>query len=65
MVRTVGTVVRGIRLPIIKAGDDLVKLVVQNVLFRRKMKNTPLKTRTLLPSRNQQWQEPRKLRESG
>ncbi len=33
MVRTVGTVVRGIRLPIIKAGDDLVNMVVHSVIF--------------------------------
>lgn len=31
MVRTVGTVARGIRLPIIKAGDDLVDIVVQAI----------------------------------
>ena len=31
MVRTVGTVARGIRLPIIKSGDDLVNIVVQAV----------------------------------
>lgn len=33
MVRTVGTVARGIRLPIIKSGDDLVNLVVQAIKF--------------------------------
>jgi F420-0:gamma-glutamyl ligase len=33
MVRTVGTVVRGIRLPIIKPGDDLINLVIQAVKF--------------------------------
>ncbi len=34
--RTVGTVVRGVRAPIIKAGDDLAKIVVESVLAAQK-----------------------------
>jgi len=48
MVRTVGTVVRGIRLPIIKAGDDLVKLVVQNVLFSAENEKYTLKDKDII-----------------
>ena len=36
MVRTVGTVARGIRLPIIKAGDDLVKMVIRAIILSAK-----------------------------
>ena len=32
MSRTVGTISRGIRTPIIKSGDDLVKIVADSVL---------------------------------
>jgi len=42
MVRTVGTVARGIRLPIIKSGDDLVELVVQAIKFSSETEGYPL-----------------------
>ncbi|HHY06889.1 MAG TPA: F420-0--gamma-glutamyl ligase [Clostridia bacterium] len=42
MVRTVGTVARGIRLPIIKAGDDLVKMVIQAVKFSSETEDYPI-----------------------
>lgn len=48
MVRTVGTVVRGIRLPIIKAGDDLVHMVVQNVLYSAEVEKYNLKDRDVV-----------------
>lgn len=48
MVRTVGTVVRGIRLPIIKAGDDLVNMVVQNVLYSAEVEKYNLKDKDVV-----------------
>ena len=40
--RDVGTVVRGIRTPIIKEGDDLAKVVVDSVLNASKSENFEL-----------------------
>ena len=34
--RTIGTVVRGVRAPIIKAGDDLAQIVVDSILAAQK-----------------------------
>ena len=34
--RTVGTVVRGVRAPIIKPGDDLAQIVVDSILAAQK-----------------------------
>lgn len=48
MVRTVGTVVRGIRLPIIKAGDDLVNMVVQSVIFSAETEKYVLRDRDVI-----------------
>ncbi len=48
MVRTIGTVVRGIRLPIIKAGDDLVNMVVQNVLYSAEAEKYNLKDKDVV-----------------
>lgn len=40
--RTVGTVVRGIRTPIIKNGDDLVEIAAQSILAASKSEGFPL-----------------------
>jgi F420-0:gamma-glutamyl ligase len=48
MVRTVGTVVRGIRLPIIKAGDDLVQMVVRNILHSAEKEKYTLKDKDII-----------------
>lgn len=48
MVRTVGTVVRGIRLPIIKPGDDLINLVIQAVKFSLETEGYQLKDKDVI-----------------
>ena len=42
MERKVGTVSRGIRCPIIRQGDDLVKIVVDSVLEAAESEITPI-----------------------
>lgn len=42
MDRLVGTVSRGVRAPIIRQGDDLVKIVVDSVLNASKVKTLKL-----------------------
>lgn len=48
MERTVGTVVRGLRAPIIKEGDDIVEIVVDTLLNAAKEEGTKSKIATLL-----------------
>jgi F420-0:gamma-glutamyl ligase len=48
MTRTVGTTVRGIRAPIVKEGDDLVKVVVESVLKSAKTEGYALKDRDVI-----------------
>ncbi|HZJ57315.1 MAG TPA: coenzyme F420-0:L-glutamate ligase [Clostridia bacterium] len=48
MVRTVGTTVRGIITPIIKEGDDLVRIVVDSVLRSMKSENYSLRDMDVL-----------------
>ena len=38
MSRMIGTVSRGVRAPIIKSGDDIVKIVTDSVLEAKKLK---------------------------
>ncbi len=45
MDRLVGTVSRGVRAPIIRQGDDLVKIVVDSVLNASKVKTLKLGTK--------------------
>ncbi len=45
MDRLVGTVSRGVRAPIIRQGDDLVKIVVDSVLNASKVKTLKLETK--------------------
>lgn len=46
--RCVGTVVRGIRTPIIKENDDLVNIVIDSLMNAKKMKTLNLEIRILL-----------------
>ena len=48
MGRMVGTVSRGIRTPIIKAGDDLVKIVADSVLEAAAVHNSEMKDRDII-----------------
>ncbi len=48
MERTVGTVVRGIRTPIIKEGDDLSQIVIDSVLKASKSEHFALKDRDII-----------------
>ncbi|NLY84873.1 MAG: F420-0--gamma-glutamyl ligase [Tissierellia bacterium] len=48
MVRTVGTVARGIRTPIIKKGDDLVSIVVNSLLKAAEAENFQIRDRDVL-----------------
>lgn len=48
MTRTVGTVVRGIRTPIIKEGDDLKQIVVDSVLNASKQENFEFNDRDII-----------------
>ena len=46
--RTVGTVVRGVRAPIIKAGDDLAQIVVDSILAAQKEEGFKFKDRDIV-----------------
>ena len=46
--RTVGTVVRGVRAPIIKAGDDLAQIVVDSVLAAQKEEGFKFRDRDIV-----------------
>lgn len=46
--RTVGTVVRGVRAPIIRPGDDLVKIVVDSVMNAVENENIKLKSNDIV-----------------
>jgi len=46
--RTVGTVARGIRAPLIKAGDDMARIVVESVLTAAKEENFALRDRDVV-----------------
>lgn len=48
MVRTVGTIARGIRTPIIKKGDDLVNIVVDSLLKAAASENFQIRDRDVL-----------------
>lgn len=48
MVRAVGTTARGIRAPIVKEGDDLIKIVVDSVLNAAKNENFNLKDKDII-----------------
>ncbi len=48
MTRTVGTVARGIRAPIITAGDDVIKIVVDSVLNSSKEEGYEIKDRDVV-----------------
>lgn len=48
MTRTVGTVVRGIRTPIIKEGDDLKQIVIDSVLEASKQENLSFNDRDII-----------------
>ncbi|HOJ08979.1 MAG TPA: coenzyme F420-0:L-glutamate ligase [Clostridiales bacterium] len=48
MARTVGTVARGIRAPIIKSGDDLVNIVVDSILKSAQEENYHLNDRDVI-----------------
>lgn len=48
MTRTVGTVVRGIRTPIIKEGDDLKQIVIDSVLEASKQENFSFHDRDII-----------------
>lgn len=48
MTRTVGTVVRGIRTPIIKEGDDLKQIVIDSVLEASKQENFSFNDRDII-----------------
>ncbi len=53
--RCVGTVVRGIRTPIIKENDDLASIVVDSVMAAKKAKDLNLTIKTLLQLLKQLW----------
>jgi len=46
--RTIGTVARGIRAPLIKTGDDMARIVVESVLAASKEENFPLRDRDVV-----------------
>lgn len=46
--RTIGTVVRGVRAPIIKSGDDLAKIVVDSVLAAQKEEGFKFRDRDII-----------------
>ena len=46
--KTFGTISRGIKTPIIKAGDDLVKIVVDSVINATKTENVQLNDRDVI-----------------
>lgn len=48
MTRTVGTIVRGIRTPIIKEGDDLKQIVIDSVLEASKQENFSFNDRDII-----------------
>lgn len=48
MIRTVGTVARGIRAPIVKKGDDLVNIVVDSLMKASEAENFQIKDRDVL-----------------
>lgn len=48
MERLVGTISRGVRAPIIRQGDDLVKIVVESVLNASKAENFEIKDRDII-----------------
>jgi len=48
MTRMVGTTVRGIRAPIVKAGDDLVQIVVESVLAAARAENFTINDRDIV-----------------
>ena len=48
MERTVGTVVRGLRAPIIKQGDDLVKIVEECILAASKAEKFEIRDRDIV-----------------
>jgi F420-0:gamma-glutamyl ligase-like protein len=48
MERTVGTVARGIRAPIVKSGDDIVNVVVDSILKSAKKENYSLQDRDVV-----------------
>ena len=48
MERTVGTVARGIRAPIVKSGDDIVNIVVDSILKSAKTENYSLQDRDVI-----------------
>lgn len=48
MERTVGTVVRGVRAPIIREGDDLVKIVTESVLGCAQAEQIPFRDRDVI-----------------
>lgn len=48
MERAVGTISRGVRAPIIRQGDDLVKIVVESVLNASKAENFEIKDRDVI-----------------
>ena len=48
MERTIGTVVRGVRAPIIREGDDLAKIVAESVLNCIEAENITIKYENVL-----------------
>ncbi|NLY20857.1 MAG: F420-0--gamma-glutamyl ligase [Tissierellia bacterium] len=48
MTRTVGTVARGIRTPIVKEGDDIVSIVVDSIVEAQKSENLVLKDKDVI-----------------
>ena len=48
MERIVGTVVRGLRAPIITKGDDIVKITVETVLKASKAESFPLRDKDIV-----------------
>lgn len=48
MARTVGTIVRGIRAPIVKKGDDIVNIVVNSIIESSEAENYAIKDRDII-----------------
>ncbi len=48
MERAVGTVVRGIRAPIINAGDDIAKIVTDSVLYAAQIEGFPIRDKDVI-----------------
>ena len=46
--RTVGTVVRGVRCPVIRAGDDLIGIVASSVIAASQSEGSPLRDRDIV-----------------